>query len=370
MTVLGSILPSVLEKFDVSKAEAGSLFLTMSFGIMIGSLVFGPIVDGYGYKYLLLACVGLVFIGLEGIAFATSFQLLRGAVFVVGLGGGVINGGGNALVSDISEEGRSAGLSILGVFYGIGAIGVPLVLGSLLDILSYEMVIAWVGIALLLPILYFLITRFPAPKQPMGFPIKQGLGLVKETTLLLFGFMLFFQSGMEIMIGGWSAAFINEVLAVDIKKSVLYLSLFWLGMVSARVVLGIILRQISPAIVLRISLAIAFIGAGLMYFAESVALALPGLFLIGIGFAAGFPIILGYIGDAYPALSGTAFSIAFVIALTGGMLLPWLAGVIGSISSLRVSLLIIPISIVCMFILFTITLRKSELQKSGSDSNG
>lgn len=358
MTVLGAILPSVLDKFEISKASAGSLFLLMSFGIMVGSLVFGPIVDRFGYQYLLITSAGLILLGLEGIAFSPSFHLLRLSAFFVGFGGGIINGGGNALVADISEEGRSAGLSRLGVFFGIGAVSVPLILGSLLELWSYETILAGVGLAVGLPLIYFVIIRFPAPKQDQGFPIREGVGLLKDGTLLLFGFILFFQSGMEITVGGWSAAFFNEELAMDTGQSVLYLSLYWVGMIVARLILGIILKRISPALVLRISLGIAFTGSLMMLFSTGLGLALTGLLLIGTGFAASYPVILGYIGDQYPTLSGTAFGIALVIALAGGMILPYLAGVIGNVTNLRVSLAIVPVAIICITILLSVVLAR------------
>ena len=41
--------------------------------------------------------------------------------------------------------------------------------------------------------------------------------------------------------------------------------------------------------------------------------------LIGVGLAAVFPVVLGYVGDRYPDQSGTAFSTIFVIALAGNM---------------------------------------------------
>ena len=52
-------------------------------------------------------------------------------MFFIGFGGGIINGGTNALVADISAENKGANLSLLGVFFGIGALGMPLLLGVL-----------------------------------------------------------------------------------------------------------------------------------------------------------------------------------------------------------------------------------------------
>ena len=79
LTTLGSVLPSLVARFGIGKADAGALFLLMSFGILVGSVVFGPIVDRRGYKGMLLLAVALIALGLEGIAFAPSVGWLRAA---------------------------------------------------------------------------------------------------------------------------------------------------------------------------------------------------------------------------------------------------------------------------------------------------
>ena len=61
---LGSILPSVIEKFDLDKIQAGSLAAILPAGILIGSLVFGPIVDRYSYRNLFIVCSILIIAGI------------------------------------------------------------------------------------------------------------------------------------------------------------------------------------------------------------------------------------------------------------------------------------------------------------------
>lgn len=360
MTVLGSILPSLIERFDVDMAAAGSSFTVLSVGVLFGSILFGPVVDHYGFKGLLTACTVLVLLGLEALAFAPSFDALRAAVFVIGFGGGVINGGTNALVSDISEEDRSAGLSLLGVFFGIGAFGVPLLLGLLLEKFPYDVLTAFIGVPVLVALLYFAFVRFPKPKQPQGLPIARGAALVRDPALLLIGAILFLQSGVEITAGGWTTTFFVDELDVQASSAAFALSLFWIGMTIARLIMGAVLKKIAPARVLRICIGIAVVGSILMIVASAPWVAYTGVFLMGAGLAAGFPVGLGFAGDRYPNMSGTAFSILFVMALTGGSLFPFLIGVLGSVFGLRASFLVIPISVFCILALLAAVLRRLE----------
>lgn len=358
MTVLGTILPSLIDRFAVDKAVAGSAITLLGVGILIGSLVFGPIVDRYGFKGLLIACTTLVLVGLEALAFAPDFDLLRVAVLVIGVGGGVINGGTNALVSDISAGERSAGLSLLGVFFGVGAFGVPFVLGFLLGTVPYSILTAAVGLPVLIAIIYFATVKFPTPKQPQGFPIAQGARLVKDPALLLLGALLFLQSGLEITTGGWTSTFFQEELAAGAGAGAFALSLFWVGLTLTRLVLGRVLKVMDPARVLRICIGIAIVGSVVMIVSTVAWLAYVGIFLTGAGLAAGFPVSLGYAGDLYPRVSGTAFSVLFVMALTGGSLLPYLAGLMGSEFGLRSAFIMTPIGLLFMLVLLTFILKR------------
>jgi fucose permease len=366
LTTLGSVLPSVIARFGLDKASAGALFLLMSFGILAGSLVFGPIVDRYGYRGLMLGALGLVTIGLVGIAQAQSMVWFRAAVLLTGLGGGIMNGGANALVADISAEGRSAGLSLLGVFFGVGAVGVPFTLGMLLDRFGYDTLILLVAATVLLPLLVTALTRFPAPKQATGFPLAAAGRLVRDPVIILLGLMLFLESGMEITVGGWTATFFSEELAIAPNRALVYLSLYWLGLMLTRLALGALLRHLAPGRALLACIAAGLAGSVLLLLTRTPRVAGLGVFLLGCGFAATFPVVLGFVGDRYAQLSGTAFSMVIVMALTGGMLLPWMTGVLGGLYGLRGSFLIIPAALVLLVVLFGVV--SPRLSNAGSGS--
>jgi len=354
LTTLGAVLPSIIPRLGLDRTAAGSLLALMSLGILAGSVLFGPVVDRRGYKGMFVAGVVLVAVGLEGIAFAPSTGMLAVATVLVGVGGGVINGSANALVADVSAAGRAAGLAFLGVFFGIGALGVPLVLGLLRQQFGDARVVAGIGALVALMLVYCAAIHFPEPKQPQGFPVRQAAAMLRDPVLVLLGLILFFESGMEITVGGWTATYVHQDLTLSAERALYLLSLYWAGMTGARVVLGWLLRRVSGVPVLLSSLGVAFAGAVILIGARGAVSAGAGTLLVGAGFAAVFPVVLGYVGDRYERVSGTAFGIVMVMALMGGTALPYLTGVLGDAFGLRPSLAIVPAGLVCVALLFGI----------------
>jgi MFS transporter, FHS family, glucose/mannose:H+ symporter len=362
ITTLGSILPSLIERFGMDKAAAGSLFFLMSMGILAGSIIFGPVADRRGYKGLMIGSLALILVGLEIIAFATSLGMLRAGILLTGLAGGIVNGSTNAVVADVSGERRTANLSLLGIFFGIGAVGMPFSLGLLLEAFTYGTLIAATGALLLLPLLYTAAVPFPPARRAAAAGGTAGTAstadLLRQPLLLLLGLMLFLQSGMEMTMGGWTATYFNEVLALEGNRALFYLSLFWFGMMLARLALGTLLRDAAPARMMFIFIGIAFAGSLLLLQAQTLAPAAVGVFLVGAGLAAGFPIVLGYVGAHYAAMSGTAFSIALVMALSGGSIAPYAAGALGENWGMRASLILVPAALLMQVALFAIILRR------------
>jgi MFS family permease len=367
---LGSLLPSLTNKFVMDEIAAGSLATLLPFGILAGSLVFGPVVDRYGHKILLIICSMLVLLGLEGIAFTNNFLLLQISVFVIGIGGGALNGGTNALVSDISSEGKGANLSLLGAFFGIGALGMPAVLGILSKNFSYEEITAVIGLAVIIPVLFFITIKFPVPKQPQGLPLKQGLNMIKDPVLLLFAAILFLESGMEGIVNNWTTTYLINDINTNPETALFSLSYLVLGLTLTRLLLGGLLKKISAAVVLYVSILIILTGSLVIIYATSYSLVLPGLILLGIGFAAIFPVVLGYVGEIYSTLSGTAFSIVLVVALIGNMIMNYSFGIIAGTYGIKHFTTVLIISLIVMTLLLRIVLGKtSSSSKKNSATN-
>ena len=330
LITLGSILPSLVLKFHLNEITSGKLAAILSISIIAGSLVFGPVADRYGYKMMFIIATLLMIIAFQGLAFATSFIILQVSIFILGFSGGVINGATNAVVSDISEENKGANLSLLGAFFGIGALGMPLLLGILSKRFEYPYILSSVGLLMLFAVIYFITIKFPVPKHHQGFPVKEGIKLLAQPALLLTAFYLFFQSGAESLINNWTTTYFENHLKFSKEESLFALSFYLGGLTITRMLLGKLLKKISSFVVMISSLILAVAGGLLLLYSGSYLQSIIALLILGAGFAASFPVILSYIGHIYAQLSGTAFSIAFVIALTGNTLINYSFGLISN----------------------------------------
>lgn len=327
---LGAVVPMLKQRFQLDDITAGTLFSILPFGILTGSLVFGPVCDKYGYKILLCVSCVCIAAGLEGIAYSSTQGLLSICIFLFGFGGGAINGATNALMSDISLNDKGANLSLLGVFFGIGALGMPVLLGSLEHRFTAQQIVATVGLLTLAAGILFIGIQFPLPKQVQGFPIARGIGLIKDKILLLIGFFLFCQSSFEAIINNWITTYLTGALSAPANKALYALSLFVVGMTIMRLLLGSVFRSFPVKKILKISFVGVLSGCILLKFGLSFPVAVSGLVLLGAGLASGFPVMLGLAGSRFADISGTAFSIILVIALSGNMLVNYIMGIIAN----------------------------------------
>lgn len=354
---LGSILPLLADKFSLDEVKSGTLTSILPIGVLAGSLLFGPIVDRYGYKILLIVTTLLVIPAIEAIAFTNSLFILQVCIFVIGWGGGILNGATNALVSDISTGHKGASLSLLGAFFGFGALGMPLLLGALSKQFNYSDILSAVGVFFLLVAVFFIATKFPTPKLAQGFPIKEGAKLLKDPGILLIGLFLFFQSGTEALANNWTTTFLQKGVKIPEQDSLYILTLYVVGLTAARLVLGFVLKVISSFKLMVLSLIISLAGSFILLYDHSYSASVIAYIILGIGFAAGFPVMLGYAGHLFPNLAGTAFSIVLVIALVGNTIVNYLFGIIAHDYGIHLLPWLLVVTAICRIIILLL-LRK------------
>ncbi|MDP3451655.1 MAG: MFS transporter [Bacteroidales bacterium] len=359
--IMGAVLPSLIKKFSLDTGVASTLAGLLPLGVLLGSMLFGPVIDRFGYKPLIIVSSIITISGLEILAFANQIETIRFSIFLIGLGGGILNGLTNALVSDIStDRERASNLSILGVFYTIGAIAIPLLFATLSKTLTYSVIVSGAGAVMALSLIYYSLIVFPEAKFKQGFPAARILSMAKEPAILLLSFTLFFQSGLEGVSNNWIPAYLESEAGLSPERAMMALTSIIVGVGVGRLILGLLLKTFSKVIILVISMILSSLGIILITLIPSFTISIAGTFIMGLGFASTFPVIFSELGERYKEISGTAFSFALVIALTGNTLLNLLVGVI---SLERFHLIILG----CTFSIITLYLINFALSKRGKE---
>ncbi len=367
MAILGAVLPSLFEKIGFGAGAAGNLFLSMNFAMLVMTVFFGPLVDRFGFRTLLLASSLLVAASFVLLAGAATYPALVLAVVVLGLGGGGLNGGTNALTSDINEgERRGPALNVLGIFFGFGALTIPFLTGVLLTTLGLRGVLLLATVFGLVPLILYAVLRFPRAKQPQGFPITEAAKVARDPRLWLCGFLLFFESANEFTVGGWISTLLQKTHGTGPSAAALVLAGYWAAVMAGRVLSARLVRRLGKERLVLAGAAVALAAALVLWLSPSRTAAMAAAVVIGLGFSPVYPTVLAVVGERFAALTGTAFSIVLAVGLAGGMIAPWLAGRIAETSGLRQGLVVPVVNCVLIIVLMAFIVRLRQRPGPGA----
>ncbi len=360
LAVLGVLLPLLFEMIQLEPSEAGALFLFLNFGALLITFSAGPAFDRFGYKWILVGCAFLTAGAFGGMGSAESYTAFAACSFLIGVGGGGLNAGINALVADLYPAEKAAALNRVGIFFGAGTFFIPLFVGTLLTFFPVGSILFWTGLICAIPGLLFLIFPFPDFRRDTGIQPGRILKLFGKPLLLLAAALLFFQSGNEITTGGWLTTFLTGRIGVSPQESSYFLSAFWFALIVGRIAAARVLALISPASLVQVGALISSAALALLHVADNPTAAFALSFLAGLGMAAIFPSVLGQATSRFPDHSGSVVGMLLGTALVGGMLIPWLTGWIVQQHGILFSLTFPVIGFLVVCLLQTILRIKSE----------
>jgi len=341
LAILGTIfgLPAMRLRLQVTLAEQGTLILLLYLGIFVGSLFVGPLIDHLGNKSNLLAASLIVAAAMMIFAGAHSFLTASLAAILLGIGGGGLNTCTNVLVSDLYAERRGPMLNLLGIFFGVGAISIPLMAASIEGRFTIPQLFLFCAVLSALCALWYAMISFPAANAKQSFSWVELLVVAKYHGVLLLAFILFCESGNEACIAGWTSTYVG-VIGYSPRLATLILAAYWAALMVSRMVAAKVLQGVRKSqLILGVAL-LSLGGCAVLLSARSPLFLFAGTALVGLSYGPVFPTTLAIAGDRYSQGAGTVFGLLFSIALIGGMTFPWGVGQLSQQLGVRSGMLV------------------------------
>jgi fucose permease len=347
--MLGTILPDLSDRFQLTPRQNGIIAFAQALGLIIASLAVGPLLDDEGKKAGLM--LGLAFISfvLFALPRSSGFRSIVFLLFFLGVGGGIVVTGANALVSDVGETHRAIALNLVNLFFGLGGLATPFISAHLFA-RNWVRLCYTVGFLTVITFGIQVAAKMPPPTGAGRFILTDAGPVLGRPLLFLLGFFLFLYVSCEVGVWNWLT---RHLIAQGIPESsaLNILSLgFALGLLIGRVGVSPILVHVSAINVLLAASITMAVTTFLMLSTRKPVVAFALVFLAGLSMAPVFPTTLAMVGDAFPRMTSTA--IGFVITC-GWMGLAVSSRLIGSIAGgdpkrLRNALLVIPASAILM----------------------
>lgn len=312
---LGTILPDLSKRFQLSPVQNGTLASTQALGLILASLAVGPLIDLEGKKLALV--LGLVLVGgaLVLLSRCRGFGALASSLFMLGMGGGIVVTGANALAADV---GSAAALNLVNLFFGLGGLITPFLSAHLFKGNSVRL-----GYTILVATVFTLLVQCMAPipaVQGTGAGAFAGAGtLLTKPQLYLLGLILFLYVSCEVGVWNWLVRFLVSK-GIPEKTALNVLSLgFAMGLLLGRLGAAFVFKRIFMApenVILASAVAMLVMTLALLQ-AKTSRSAWALVFLAGLAMAPVFPTTLAIVSKAFPQMSGTAIGIAITFGWTG-----------------------------------------------------
>ncbi|MFS0880887.1 MFS transporter [Bacillus sp. 7586-K] len=360
-SLLGSAWPVMQSDFGKSLDTAGYLYMIISAGTILSSLVSGRLNDLLGTGKVMVISVLLTAGALLGFSFAPSFIWLVICAIPLGLGGGAVDA---ALNNYVALHYKASHMSWLHCFWGVGASIGPIIMSFYISHQgSWEK--GYFTISMLqigLTIILFLslplwakvakMTGNTAAVSETATTIEENPKAAKPLKIkgVKFALLTFlFYCGVEATMGLWGSSYLVNSKGMSAAVAAQWVSLFYAGITIGRLVTGFITMKVNNTLLIRIGQFIIIFGGILLVLPLPNIVSLLGFIAIGLGCAPIYPCMI----HETPSRFGRANSQAIIgyqmaVAYVGSTFLPPLFGLIANYISIHLFSFVILVLALCM----------------------
>ncbi len=297
-SLFGTAFPAIQTEFGLLPASANYITI-LTTGFTIISSMFGTrLVNKFSTRTVVAVCTVLAAVSFFGFSISPNLWMMCVFAIFLGLGAGATDA---ALNNYISLHYKAIHMNFMHCFFGIGTIASPYIMSIMLRLDGwrggYRMVFF-----LQLAIAVIFILSFPLWKKVNhqaqsedADPVKPEnlsyIAMAKNSAIRLDWLMCIAANAIEGVVMTWGSSFLIEAHGLSDASAAGLITTFFIGMALGRFLSGLLSTKISAWNLIKLSTVIMLGGTVLMFIPIS-SVAIPGLFLVGLGVGPIYPNIM------------------------------------------------------------------------------
>jgi len=352
------------EQFGLSYTQLGALVM-VNFIVQVSiSLIFGPLVDRFGFRRFIVlahiaAVAGMAWFAAAGRVPVDPYIVLLSGTMIFAVAGGFLELLLSPILNAIPTDEKSSAMSILHAFFSFGHVGVALLTTVFLFVFGREawpFVLLFWGIIPLVNGILFAICPMASPT-----PIKEQSAarhIARQPLFILLVCAILFAGASELAFSQWTSAFLEQVTGLPkVLGDIAGVGMFAAMMGVSRLGYGILKKKgvrwlPSQARLMLMGSALALVCYIVMAVSTNPVLALMAAALCGLGVGLLWPGVLSLSVEAFPMAGTWMFAVMAAAGSSGAAAGPSVLGVIADYSGLRAGFMftaVFPLgSVVCL----------------------
>ncbi len=364
MSFLGAILPAWGYHLRANFHEVGNYFLSLNLGFLISGIASHFLLARRSTKSKLvfanvLACGGFLFLALFSPPAAALWRFV--GLLWVGASAGLLNAGMFQAVSPLYQRDRAATINLAGITFGLGCVITALLVWGTYYVYTVPSILILFAVLPGFFAGFSIKAKIPSTPAAPPIPISQVLRAFKAPGTVLFTLLLLFQCANEWSIAGWLPLFLIRRLGISPETSLLLLAIYWSVLLLGRITSQLVMKRLSHTALLVSSIASALLGTAVLEWTDNRFGAVMGILFIGAGFASIYPLVAARIGHRFPDYHPGLYNGLFSLALTGGLLAPWVLGYFVESWGIQAVMLLPMLGTVMVFVVLLLILLEAKL---------
>jgi len=335
-TVLGQ--SETVAQFGLTLADRGLLISTMFAGLLIGSLLSGPLVDTMGQRAALVVSSSLVALCLPLLAFASNAIVAASALLALGTASASINTASNAISSELFSDERARRMNGIAIMVGLGGLAMPTATVLAEELVSWRAVVVGGGVlsavVAILGLRLVDIPRLEASERTGSIAALRQFS--KQPGFAWFLLLVLLAGGNEASMAGWTSTFVIAS-GFSALAATSVLSSHWLGLILSRVFFSGRVDR-AKAVAVERSAVLSALTLLVLVVSESPSLVMIGPFVVGLSMALVMPTSLALGAERLQGNPGALFGVLLTVAQVGGIFLPASIGLVAEQTSVRLGL--------------------------------